>query len=35
MQENVLTEAFREYGTILSVKVVKEKGGKTLYLPVM
>jgi len=28
VQENVLTEAFREYGTILSVKVVKEKGGK-------
>ena len=28
MQEHVLTEAFREFGTILSVKVVKEKGGK-------
>ena len=28
MQEHVLTDAFREFGTILSVKVVKEKGGK-------
>lgn len=31
LQENVLTESFRSFGTILGVKVVKEKGGLQFY----